>query len=382
MQVAGFIMKDTGLQFSGGEFVCTKDKDAINYQAVLDDFANAKQVRILTYNISKKSYRNYLIDAIKTLKKDVDVQIITNIPSRMNFYANSANGEKYKKNYQDTFITYLERLNPENFPSNPVVGFNFHNHAKIIGTDNIVYIGSANFSDESKDNIESGVLIRDKNFIKRLYDEVFPSIMDESTPYFDDYFNSMRLFVISMETKFTYWLRRFDENIVFISPYNGDKYLAQEFRFNEEDLEELDSDVDELRGFEGVVEDSYSETDDDYNSLIDELVKEMSTIDIEWLASMTITDSPFYDFLVYDESEKVNQYINADPDAYDEGLDIAINSAMEQITYEYSMLRDQIEPDVIKIHDEIEKIVSVLNKAHRESSKYADKWIKDKVDNT
>lgn len=89
----------------------------------MDDFANAKQVRILTYNISKKSYRNYLIDAIKTLKKDVDVQIITNIPSRMNFYANSANGEKYKKNYQDTFITYLERLNPENFPSNPVVGF-------------------------------------------------------------------------------------------------------------------------------------------------------------------------------------------------------------------------------------------------------------------
>lgn len=54
-------MKDTGLQFSVGEFVCTKDKDAINYQAVLDDFANAKQVRILTYNISKKSYRNYLI---------------------------------------------------------------------------------------------------------------------------------------------------------------------------------------------------------------------------------------------------------------------------------------------------------------------------------
>ena len=54
-------MKDTGLQFSGGEFVCTKDKDAINYQAVLDDFANAKQVRILTYNISKKSYRIILL---------------------------------------------------------------------------------------------------------------------------------------------------------------------------------------------------------------------------------------------------------------------------------------------------------------------------------
>ena len=37
--------------------------------------------------------------------------------------------------------------------------FNFSNHAKIVGTENIVYIGSANFSNESKNNIESGIII-------------------------------------------------------------------------------------------------------------------------------------------------------------------------------------------------------------------------------
>lgn len=81
-------------------------------------------------------------------------------------------------------MAYLERLNPKNFKSNPEVSFNFSNHAKIIATDNSLYIGSANYSDESQDNIESGTLIRDKSVIKRIFDEVFPVIMDESTPYF------------------------------------------------------------------------------------------------------------------------------------------------------------------------------------------------------
>ena len=44
---------------------------------------------------------------------------------------------------------------------------------KLIGTENIVYIGSANYSNESANNIESGVLIEDKEFIQRLYLEFF-----------------------------------------------------------------------------------------------------------------------------------------------------------------------------------------------------------------
>lgn len=118
----------------------------MNYQEVLDDFLNAKCVRILTYNISKNGYRNKLMDALKSLSPDIDV--------------------------------------------------------KIIAPENILYIGSANYSDESQENIESGTLIRDKDAIKRIIDEVFPAIIDESTPYFDDDFNVFRLFVISMERKF------------------------------------------------------------------------------------------------------------------------------------------------------------------------------------
>ena len=82
------------------------------------------------------------------------------------------------------------------------MSFNFANHAKIIGTENILYIGSANYSDESSDNIESGTIITDKVAINRIYEEFFPVIIEESTPYFEDEFNVFRLFVLSMKTKF------------------------------------------------------------------------------------------------------------------------------------------------------------------------------------
>ena len=200
------------IPYNGVEFVCSIDK--LNYQDVLDDFKNAKEIRILTYNISQKNYSNKLIDELKKVKGNVDVQIITNIPSRFPNYYNNNSGKKAKTKYQKNLEAYLEKLNPEDYHSNPYVAFNFSNHAKIIGTDNIVYIGSANYSDESKNNIESGTLIRDKSFIQKLYREVFPNIIDESTPYFDDDFNILRLFIISMQNKFSAWLNKFDEDVL------------------------------------------------------------------------------------------------------------------------------------------------------------------------
>ena len=175
------------IPISGGEVVL--GRESMNYQIVLDDFPKANQVRILTYNISKNQYKNELINALKSIKEDADVKIVSNIPSRM-------------PTYFSNFTAYLERLNPENFQSNPEVSFNFANHAKIIGTENILYIGSANYSDESSDNIESGTIITDKVAINRIYEEFFPVIIEESTPYFEDEFNVFRLFVLSMKTKF------------------------------------------------------------------------------------------------------------------------------------------------------------------------------------
>lgn len=53
-------------------------------------------------------------------------------------------------------------------------------------TDNIAYVGSSNFSEESADNFESGFISRDVDFIEFPQEEVFPWIIDSSSEYKTD----------------------------------------------------------------------------------------------------------------------------------------------------------------------------------------------------
>lgn len=146
------------ISFEKGKFVYCPG--GFNYQEVLDDFKRAKKVRIITYNISGTGNTDPLLEQIKKLGEDVDVQIITNIPSRFETYYSSAAGEAMRSRAKHNIEVYLKKLNPESFPTAFSISFNFFNHAKIIGTENIVYIGSANFSNESKQNIETGVSLK------------------------------------------------------------------------------------------------------------------------------------------------------------------------------------------------------------------------------
>ena len=99
------------IPISGGEVVL--GRESMNYQIVLDDFPKANQVRILTYNISKNQYKNELINALKSIKEDADVKIVSNIPSRMPTYFSTPAGDSMRRSYRNNFTAYLERLNPE-----------------------------------------------------------------------------------------------------------------------------------------------------------------------------------------------------------------------------------------------------------------------------
>ena len=78
----------------------------------------------------------------------------------------------------------MKQLNPQNYGMRLNPFFTFSNHAKVVMTDNIVYWGSSNFSDESKKNIECGTISTDKELIKYLKEELFPSIQQEGVPYY------------------------------------------------------------------------------------------------------------------------------------------------------------------------------------------------------
>lgn len=356
--------------------------ESMNYQRILDDFPNAKQVRILTYNISKNQYRNELMNALKSINADADVKIVSNIPSRMPTYYSTPAGESMRRGYRNNFTAYLERLNPENFPSNPEVSFNFSNHAKIIGTENILYVGSANYSDESSDNIEAVTIITDKDAIKEIFDEFFPVIIDESTPYFEDDFNVFRLFVISMKAKFEKWLYWFDNRLVWTNPNTGIRSINDYFELDWNGLLELNSNIDELNSFVVHLENTYSEDDEDYNSLIDRILEAYKTISISWMEDFTTIDSELYEFIVFDEEDYANDILQDDPEAFDENLNDCAERAMSSAHDQYTDMHNAIENDVIFLRDQIEKVVQFLDRVHERTVQYANKWIAEKVDNT
>lgn len=52
-------------------------------------------------------------------------------------------------------------------------------------TDSIVYVGSANYSEESANNTEFGFLSEDKEFIEFINMDVLPDIQSLAIPYYE-----------------------------------------------------------------------------------------------------------------------------------------------------------------------------------------------------
>ena len=58
-----------------------------------------------------------------------------------------------------------------------------------------------------------------------------------------------------------------------------------------------------------MIENTYSETDEEYNELVDKITEVMKKIDIEWMSDFTLTDSDFYNFVVYDSDTRTDELI-------------------------------------------------------------------------
>lgn len=167
-------------------------RDEFGYSEVLESLNTAKFIRVVTYNISKES--DILIDKIEKLSESKDVIIVSNIPGRFKKYTSSYARGKAKMGIEN----YIERLNPDNYDANIRTFFNFGNHSKIIMSDTVAYVGSANFSDESKNNNECGILIRDKRVINEI-DSIFVQMqIDESIPYYSSMYTKVFVMIANL----------------------------------------------------------------------------------------------------------------------------------------------------------------------------------------
>lgn len=160
-------------------FIGSKGCDG--FAEVIKDFENANEVRILTYSrIGYGNRKNEKLEALRTLSENTKLRIIIALPGMKNF---NNNGEYDSNRYEEKSINnemkkIRSQINIRQYtPKDVEIYICFKNHAKLIGTENVLYIGSANYNDFSNKNYEAGMLIKDKCAIRRIYNEYFDNIV-------------------------------------------------------------------------------------------------------------------------------------------------------------------------------------------------------------
>ncbi|HDR7782836.1 TPA: hypothetical protein QCY04_003134 [Bacillus wiedmannii] len=143
-------------------------KGGYGFQSVIDDFGNASYVNIVTYNITTYG-ESELLNLLKKIPYTIPVNIVLNIPKK-SFGSPDASRQ---------ISWYLNTLERHKF-NDLNVFFNFHNHAKLVMTNNKAYIGSQNFSDASSQKIELGLIIDNTNDVARINHNIFETIKSKS----------------------------------------------------------------------------------------------------------------------------------------------------------------------------------------------------------
>lgn len=369
------------LDFNNGRFVSGQGE--LNYQAVLDDFSGAKTIRIITFNISRNQKQDALLDALKKASA-ADVQFITNIPSRMKEYFNTDAGRNMRNSAQRNIQAYIAKLNPNNYEGDFVPYFNPHNHSKLVGTENIAYIGSANYSNESAENIESGVLIEDKDFIQRLYKEFFDMVKDDSLSYYDESFSAFRLYIMSLNAKFQHHYHKMLTDLY--TDYERSKLMvADSVMMDVSDLDDLHRDLDELSSIPGVADDTYDEENDDYNSALESLKNRFEEIDTDWLKETISEDGVLYRLIDYDYDTVTDRIWEEaySTDAFSEEL---VAPYMEKVVQDaaeiYESLHDAFQEEADEFLAQIENILSALQYALDFTERWKTEKVNPEIDNT
>ena len=364
-------------------------KNEFTYQCVLDDFKNAKFIGIMTFNISSKTDSHLLKSLRDACINGTNAIIITNIPKRFPSY--------YKPQYavaaKDMIDLYKRQLNPHDYGMRLSPYFSFHNHAKVVMTDNIVYWGSSNFSDESSGNTECGTISTDRKLIEYLRDSLFPDIQSKSVPYYKYNFAMAIANLESLisacqtarqslfEAAFQPWAdydTNFEEKWIYRTTDSGVTIsFLREFieffsQFDEalnvidsiiEEYWELDELPDQVKVLKALFEEYthiYSSFNDSISSLFDEL---------EQMAQYDVSDEAC--------GKIVNDY---GMEAYDEKFDYYAEKAMNEAAEEYEELIKGSEQTVRDALDSLDSMIKYFEQLNINLHQLLE--VNPKIDNT
>lgn len=364
-------------------------KNECTYQCVLDDFKNANFIGIMTFNISPKTDSHLLRSLKDACMNGANAVVITNIPKRFPSYFTP----QYALAAKDMIDLYKRQLNPHDYGMRLSPYFTYHNHAKVVMTDNIIYWGSSNFSDESSGNFECGTVSTDRELIKYLQESLFPYVQSKSVPYykynfavaianleslipackvakqslFDAAFEPWADYDTNFEEK---WIYRTTDSGVTIEFLRG--FVEFFSRFDDalnviddivDEYWELDEFPDQVKVLKGLFEE-YKPTYDRFNDTISPLFE-----DLEQMARYDVSDEAC--------RKIINDY---GMEAYDEKLDYYAEKAMREAAEEYEELIEGSEQTVRDSLDSLDSMIQYLEQLNTSLHQLLE--VNSKIDNT
>lgn len=359
------------------------------YQCVLDDFKNAKFIGILTYNISKSS-GSLLLDALKSAcLNGTNAVIITNIPKRFTTY----HGEQFASSAKYMIDQYVRQLDPQNYGMRLNTYFAFHNHAKIVMTENIVYWGSSNYSDESSSNFECGTISTDRELIEYLKEVLFPEIQSSSVPFYKYNFAialaNLEILISGcqearqklFDASFGPWSEYetdFQDMLVYRTNDNGitieflRSFLDSFYSF-EDALDVIDSIIDEYCEYDELPEqvEKIKTLYEEYKALYDGFLDTISTLfkELEQMARYNVSDETF---------RKISTEYGME--AYDENLDYYAEKAMSEASGEYESLIEEAETTVREALSSLDSMIDSFQRLYDNLHKLLE--VNSKINNT
>ena len=364
-------------------------KDEYTYQCVLDDFNNSEFIGIMTFNISPRVDSCLLKSLKDACANGANAVIVTNIPKRFPSYWK----HQYAVAAKDMIDLYKRQLNPHDYGMRLSPYFTFHNHAKIVMTNNIVYWGSSNFSDESSGNLECGTISTDKELIEYLKYSLFPEVQGKSVPYYKHNFavaiaNLESLIPVCkaarqnlFDTAFEPWAdydTNFEEVWIYRKTDSGvtTQFLRgfiEIFSQFDDALNVIDSIIDEywdsdelpdsVAVLKGLFEE-YKRTYDCFNDTISSLFD-----DLEPMAQYNVTD---------EACRKIIEDYGMD--AYDDKFDYYAEKAMNAAAEEYEELIERSEQTVRDALDSLDSMIRYLERLNASLHQLLE--VNSKIDNT
>lgn len=322
---------------SDAKFIYSKNE--LGYKEVLEDFKTAEEIIIVTYNISEK--QTQLIDALRGAAEETEISIFTNIPSRWDTYYGGFESQ-YRLNARKKINVYLAKLKPDGIGERVNVFFNFDNHGKIVMTNNVVYVGSSNYSEESGKNIEFGIISTDKDFITYLKDDIVNELKETAVKYYDyDYLP----LILEVELNLSNLYRLREE--LFGQVYVSHERIESKYYFNDTNEMLRQVTIDSIRELLKILKDNLSAIYDAADSIVDDEYildimneKYEASIDLYTEFEEIAYDEFITELANFDSGTRANDILSEEysAEAYDEYLEGYIQKSMDTVNEEFKEL--------------------------------------------